>query len=290
MKPFGLFCRLSVSSAAGVSHSLPKIRAMPFSEPQPPAGPSYSTVSSVSCSPVLACAMFALFRNCQPSGSPTYIDASRFLRRSRYSSLIRPTWRAKKAQQQWHLTSAANGCSARQQLCTLPYKGFGVGAKSGGHGENRTEPFGERASAAEVCSSRKIQEQQMQDRCALGKPDLVWRGAEPIPSSRIVAEERPVALTYNGSTYAVMMASPADLHDFGIGFSLNEGTVEHSGDIISIEVVELEQGCEVRMWLDRCERRSHCQEAAGDGRSGRLWPLRHRKFGAGLSPFAPCCQ
>ncbi|MGY4513526.1 formate dehydrogenase accessory sulfurtransferase FdhD [Bradyrhizobium sp. USDA 3650] len=91
----------------------------------------------------------------------------------------------------------------------------------------------------------------MQDRCALGKPDLVWRGAEPIPSSRIVAEERRVALTYNGSTYAVMMASPVDLHDFGVGFSLNEGAVEHSGEISSIEVIELEQGCEVRMWLDR---------------------------------------
>jgi formate dehydrogenase assembly factor FdhD len=82
----------------------------------------------------------------------------------------------------------------------------------------------------------------MQDRCALGKPDLVWRGAEPIPSSRMVAEERPVALTYNGSTYAVMMASPVDLHDFGIGFSLNEGAVKHSGEISSIEVIELEQG------------------------------------------------
>ena len=62
-------------------------------------------------------------------------------------------------------------------------------------------------------------EREMRDRCALGKSELIWRGGEPIPSSRIVAEERPVALTYNGSTYAVMMASPADLVDFGIGFS-----------------------------------------------------------------------
>ncbi|MCK1317323.1 formate dehydrogenase accessory sulfurtransferase FdhD [Bradyrhizobium sp. 23] len=90
----------------------------------------------------------------------------------------------------------------------------------------------------------------MQDRCTRDKPELVWRGRSPIPSSRKVAEERPIALTYNGSTYAVMMASPVDLVDFGVGFSLSEGIVEHGGDIISIEVVELELGCEVRIWLD----------------------------------------
>ncbi|OSI65525.1 formate dehydrogenase accessory sulfurtransferase FdhD [Bradyrhizobium canariense] len=90
----------------------------------------------------------------------------------------------------------------------------------------------------------------MQDRCTRDKPELVWRGRSPIPSSRKVAEERPIALTYNGSTYAVMMASPVDLMDFGVGFSLSEGIVEHGGDIISIEVVELELGCEVRIWLD----------------------------------------
>ncbi|MGY4466892.1 formate dehydrogenase accessory protein FdhD [Bradyrhizobium sp. LB9.1b] len=87
----------------------------------------------------------------------------------------------------------------------------------------------------------------MDDRCTLEKPELVWRGSGPISSSRRVAKERPIALTYNGSTYAVMMASPADLLDFGVGFSLSEGIVEHCEDIISIEVVELELGCEVRI-------------------------------------------
>ncbi|WP_439393418.1 formate dehydrogenase accessory sulfurtransferase FdhD [Bradyrhizobium sp. PMVTL-01] len=90
----------------------------------------------------------------------------------------------------------------------------------------------------------------MEDRCTLDKPELVWRGREPVPSSRRVAEERPIALTYNGSTYAVMMASPADLEDFGIGFSLSEGIVADPGAIRSIDVIELELGCEVRIWLD----------------------------------------
>jgi FdhD protein len=89
----------------------------------------------------------------------------------------------------------------------------------------------------------------MDDRCTLNKPELVWRGRDPIPSSRRVAEERPIALTYNGSTYAVMMASPADLVDFGIGFTLSEGIVDDCDDILSIDTVELELGCELRIWL-----------------------------------------
>ena len=76
----------------------------------------------------------------------------------------------------------------------------------------------------------------MDDRCSLDKPELLWRGRDPIPSSRRVAEERPIALTYNGSTYAVMMASPVDLVDFGIGFSLSEGIVAGQDDILGIEV------------------------------------------------------
>ncbi|WP_439409665.1 formate dehydrogenase accessory sulfurtransferase FdhD [Bradyrhizobium sp. DASA03076] len=89
----------------------------------------------------------------------------------------------------------------------------------------------------------------MNDRCSLDKPELLWRGGDPIPSSRRVAEECPIAFTYNGSTYAVMMASPVDLVDFGIGFSLSEGIVAGRKDIVSIELVELELGCEVRIWL-----------------------------------------
>ncbi|HEY2247130.1 MAG TPA: formate dehydrogenase accessory sulfurtransferase FdhD [Bradyrhizobium sp.] len=66
----------------------------------------------------------------------------------------------------------------------------------------------------------------------------------------MVAEEQGIALTYNGSTYAVMMATPADLEDFGIGFSITEGIVERPDEIDSIELVESELGMEVRLWLD----------------------------------------
>ncbi|MBQ0823365.1 MULTISPECIES: formate dehydrogenase accessory sulfurtransferase FdhD [Microvirga] len=69
------------------------------------------------------------------------------------------------------------------------------------------------------------------------------------PGERVVPEETPVALTYNGSTHAVMMASPSDLEDFAIGFSLSEGIIHDPADLLSMEMVEHDLGCEIRMWL-----------------------------------------
>ncbi len=68
---------------------------------------------------------------------------------------------------------------------------------------------------------------------------------------REVPEETPVALVHDGSTTAVMMATPADLEDFALGFSLTEGIVADLAEIESLEVVETGIGVEVRMWLAR---------------------------------------
>jgi FdhD protein len=79
---------------------------------------------------------------------------------------------------------------------------------------------------------------------------LVWRGGSPALSSRLVPEEKGVALTYGGSTYAVMMASPADLEDFGIGFSITEGIIRSADEIQSLDLIEHDLGIEVRIWLN----------------------------------------
>lgn len=67
--------------------------------------------------------------------------------------------------------------------------------------------------------------------------------------SRSLPEEWPVALVYDGSTQAVMMASPADLEDFALGFSLTEGLIETPEQIESFELVNHETGSEARFWL-----------------------------------------
>lgn len=80
-----------------------------------------------------------------------------------------------------------------------------------------------------------------------------WRtgGAEPV--SRVLPEELPVALVYNGGTQAVMMATPADLVDFATGFTLTEGLAPK--DALPEAEVEVQRdgaeviGIEARMWL-----------------------------------------
>ena len=78
---------------------------------------------------------------------------------------------------------------------------------------------------------------------------LVWRDGALTEGHRRVPEETAVALTYNGGTQAVMMATPQDLADFAIGFSLNEGLVASRDEIVSLDIVALDDGIELRMWL-----------------------------------------
>lgn len=82
---------------------------------------------------------------------------------------------------------------------------------------------------------------------ARATPRLVF-GASVQPGDRVLPEEVAVALSFNGTTQAVMMATPADLEDFGVGFALTEG-IAGPEDILSVEVEELVRGCDVQVWL-----------------------------------------
>src|SRR5258705_3642059 len=78
-----------------------------------------------------------------------------------------------------------------------------------------------------------------------------WRAGTARSGSRSIPEEIAVALTYNGATYAVMMTTPQDLEDFAVGFSLSEGIISASADIDSLDIVHLDDGVELRMWLSK---------------------------------------
>ena len=68
---------------------------------------------------------------------------------------------------------------------------------------------------------------------------------------RTVAEECPVALVYDGTTFAVLMATPADLTELAFGFSVTEGIVCDIGDISELNIIHSTDGIELRMWLRR---------------------------------------
>lgn len=78
---------------------------------------------------------------------------------------------------------------------------------------------------------------------------IAWRGGEAAPGERAIPEETAVALTYNRVTHAVMMATPADLEDFGVGFSLSEGIITRADEIRDIEITPSDDGIDVRLWL-----------------------------------------
>jgi FdhD protein len=79
----------------------------------------------------------------------------------------------------------------------------------------------------------------------------IWREGSPSLGSRSIPEETAVALTYNGGAYAVMMTTPQDLEDFAVGFSLSEGVIASSVEIDSLDIVHLDDGVELRMWLGK---------------------------------------
>jgi FdhD protein len=68
-------------------------------------------------------------------------------------------------------------------------------------------------------------------------------------SVRSVPEESAIASTFNGTTHAVMMATPADFEYFAVGFALTESLIEAPAEITSLEIVSTPLGIELRAWL-----------------------------------------
>ena len=80
-------------------------------------------------------------------------------------------------------------------------------------------------------------------------PSLSVRSGQGTEAARLVPEEVPIAFSYGGSTHAVMMATPDDLEDFALGFSLAEGIITGAADVLAIDLVEAGEGIDVQIQL-----------------------------------------
>jgi FdhD protein len=80
-------------------------------------------------------------------------------------------------------------------------------------------------------------------------PRQAWRNGSNISGERTLAEEVPVAFSYDGAVHAVLMATPEDLEDFAFGFSHTEGIIAATAEIVEMSVVGVADGIVLRMWL-----------------------------------------
>ena len=76
---------------------------------------------------------------------------------------------------------------------------------------------------------------------------LRYRAGTSIIESDHVAVECPIALEYNGISHAVMLASPSDVADFALGFSLSEGIISRPQDLFDLEIRPAEAGLVVAL-------------------------------------------
>lgn len=78
---------------------------------------------------------------------------------------------------------------------------------------------------------------------------LAWRDGRFAASERPVPEEAAVAVSINGTTHAVMMASPSDLEDMALGLALNERIVRTVDEVERLEMEPVDGGYDCRLWL-----------------------------------------
>jgi formate dehydrogenase accessory protein FdhD len=101
-----------------------------------------------------------------------------------------------------------------------------------------------------------------------------WSGGEPECLVDELADEHPVTFRYSGIAHVVMLATPRDLRELAIGFTLTEGIVSDLREIRSVDVLERDGSLEVhleiaaRRFADLLQRRRHLSNRGGCGLCG----------------------
>lgn len=80
-----------------------------------------------------------------------------------------------------------------------------------------------------------------------------WQSGVASHVDDFVAEEVPVVLMYNGVSHVVMLATPTNLDDFALGFSLTEGIISQASELQSVKIYQRANGIEVQLKIsDEC--------------------------------------
>lgn len=94
-----------------------------------------------------------------------------------------------------------------------------------------------------------------------------WQGSQHSQEQDYVAEEVPVVLVYNGISHVVMLATPTNLEDFALGFSMTEGIIQNPKEFLSARVYQRANGIEVSIKIP--PERFQCLSDKGRNLTGR---------------------
>lgn len=74
-----------------------------------------------------------------------------------------------------------------------------------------------------------------------------WKGGQHERKQDYIAEEVPISLIYNGLPHVVMLATPTDLEEFALGFSITEGIIKNPQELLSARIYNRSNGIEVQL-------------------------------------------
>ncbi|MFA5019399.1 MAG: formate dehydrogenase accessory sulfurtransferase FdhD [Methylobacter sp.] len=94
-----------------------------------------------------------------------------------------------------------------------------------------------------------------------------WRGEQYSQVQDYIAEEVPISLIYNGVPHVVMLATPTNLEEFALGFSITEGIIKSPKELLSARVYNRSNGIEVQIKIP--EQRFQCMSDKGRNLTGR---------------------
>ena len=94
-----------------------------------------------------------------------------------------------------------------------------------------------------------------------------WKSDHHISELDTIVEEVPISLIYNGMPHVVMLATPTNLEEFALGFSITEGIIKSPQELLSARVYNRSNGIEVQIKIP--EERFQCMSDKGRNLTGR---------------------